>query len=108
MDGIQWQTIAVFISVLVAWSTLLLKAMDAILGHKIKAFEDRFTSTDKRLENLEREVVEIRRDYVKREDWMSLKTTMEAKFDLVLTRVESLATALGTALASLHRRDHAD
>lgn len=85
-----WQTLSLIVGVLVAWSVVQLKAIDWMLARQIKAFDAKYESTEARIEKLEGQIAEVRRDYVKREDWMRLSTTVEAKLDLVSARLDAI------------------
>ena len=86
-------TVSLILGVLVAWSAVLLKAFDWMLKRQFDQFDEKFESTEKRIEKLETSIAEVRRDYVKREDWMRLSTTVEAKLDVVSARLDAIFAA---------------
>lgn len=85
-------TLSLIVGVLVAWSAVQLKAIDWIIGHNIKQFQERFESTEKRIEKLEVAIADVRRDYVKREDWVQFSTAVQAKLDVVSARLDAMVT----------------
>ena len=85
-----WQTVSIILGVLVTWSAVQIKAFDWMLNRQFKQLDAKWESTEKRIEKLEKSIAEVRRDYVKREDWMRLSTTVEAKLDVVSARLDAI------------------
>jgi hypothetical protein len=88
-----WQTVSIILGVLVTWSAVQIKAFDWMLNRQFKQLDAKWESTEKRIEKLETSIAEVRRDYVKREDWMRLSTTVEAKLDVVSARLDAIFAA---------------
>lgn len=94
---ISWPTILALLGVLGTWSAVLLYALKVMLENSTKHINDRldaingrFESSEKRFEKIEASIAEVRRDYVKREDWVQLSTAVQAKLDVVSARLDAI------------------
>ncbi len=79
----EWEMLGVTLGILVTWSAVLLKAFDWMLKRLLEELDGKMRRLETRLETVESQ-------YVKREDWMRLTTTFEARFDLLMTRLDTL------------------
>lgn len=90
---ITWQTISLVVGLFTALSAIQIKAFDWLLKRNLDTFDARFNSSEKRIEQIEAKLVEVQRDYVRREDWMRLSTAVEAKLDVVSARLDAIFAA---------------
>lgn len=92
MESLDWKLISVVVTLVLAWSALLLGTIKVLIERAIRGNEKRFERIEEDLESeaekrrqLEREFRTLLADmplkYVQREDWIRLATTIEAKMD---------------------------
>ncbi len=92
MELLDWKLISVMVTLVIAWSALLIGTIKVLIERAIRGNEKRFERIEEDLEaeaekrhELEREFRTLLADmplkYVQREDWIRLATTIEAKMD---------------------------
>lgn len=101
---IDWKAISVFVSLFIAWSTLLFFAIKFLLERALKAIDDKMAglsgglaSTNERIGALEREfrdlLAQLPNIYVQREDWIRFVVTFDAKLDRLNDKMDKIREA---------------
>ena len=89
---INWESIALFASVFVTLTAVQLKAFEWMLRRGFEAYAPQFESIEKRLGKLEIEVSEIRRDYIRRDDWLQQVAQLSMELKVLTTQVSVIQT----------------
>lgn len=92
---ITWQTISLFVGLFVTLTAAQLKAFDWMLKRTIESFAE---TIERRLTKLEAELTEVRRDYIRRSEWMQEASQLAIKIDILTARLESTQAAVHTAI----------
>lgn len=87
---ITWQTISLFVGLVVAISAIQIKAFDWLLKAHLAVFDRKFLGVEERVAKLESAVESIRHDYIRREDWLRQTSALEVKLDLVNARLDAM------------------
>lgn len=86
---VTWQTISLFVALFGALSAAQLKAIDWMIRRGFEAYAPQFASLEKRLSRLETETAEIRRDYVRRDEWQQQISELGVKIELLSVRLDA-------------------
>ena len=106
--NINWSAVGILVSLLVGWSGLLLGAIKYLLAREIGHMDDRTqhielaleTNQEKHAQNerahadLERQILRLEgqlpNEYVRREDWIRLSGSIDAKLDAIHKRLDEV------------------
>lgn len=102
--GLDWRVAGMLVTLVVAWSGLLVAAIKWLLDRHSQHIDRRFSELEKhdtaeqlRVERLRSELqavrIEMSRDYVRREDWIRFSGLIDAKLDKLYERFEWLVNA---------------
>lgn len=106
--NLNWHAIGIILSVLTAWSALLLGAIRFFMARELRAMDSRFQALETSRErvrraqetnllqhaDIEKQILQLRADlpqsYVQREDWIRFSGTLEFKMDAIHRRIDEL------------------
>jgi len=98
---ISWQAVGIVLSIVVAWSTLLLGVIKWLLNGHFRGIKERFDSFSETLTGQATEIHRIDRDvlmlrtemhaeFVRREDAIRQEVVINAKLDALASKIENL------------------
>nr|BBJ05165.1 membrane protein [Marinobacter nauticus] len=104
--SLDWKAVAVFVTLLGAWSGFLIMVIRALLARVTKDLDlrlDRMVAAQEKdtdeWRRVERELMELRADlpvhYVRREDYIRGQSVIEAKLDSLALKLENVQLKTG-------------
>lgn len=105
---IDWKMVGVIVTLFLAWSALLIGVIKWLLDKNQKQGDGRLAEINRRLEALEntakqdtgewqrgeREILELRaelaRDYVRRQDFIQVISSLDAKMETLTLKIDSI------------------